>query len=153
MTQRVGQVVYTATQFPSVTSVRFAIDGQPLTVLGGEGLELDKLGTREALEATDATPIILLESPAPFDVLSSPFTLSGTSNTFEATYLYRLTNSAGAVITEGFGTATCGTGCRGVFSQPVSFSGATGPATLRVFDRSAKDGSEIDIVEIPVTLP
>src|SRR5690349_5841892 len=36
---RVAQVVYTLTQFPTVTGVRFAIDGQGKTVVGGRSEE------------------------------------------------------------------------------------------------------------------
>ncbi len=35
MPLRIAQIVYTVTQFPTVRSVRFAINGQGVTVLGG----------------------------------------------------------------------------------------------------------------------
>jgi hypothetical protein len=35
MPLRIAQVVYTLTQFPTVTGVRFAINGQGKTVIGG----------------------------------------------------------------------------------------------------------------------
>ena len=41
MQARVAQVIYTLTQFPTVSSVRFQLDGVPVTALGGEGLVLD----------------------------------------------------------------------------------------------------------------
>jgi germination protein M len=37
MQLRVAQVVYTLTRFPSVESVAFMIDGQPVEAIGGEG--------------------------------------------------------------------------------------------------------------------
>ncbi len=40
-TIRLGQVVYTLTQFPTVTSVLFQIDGRTVTVFGSEGIVLD----------------------------------------------------------------------------------------------------------------
>src|SRR5690606_15313075 len=41
MQARVAQVVFTLTQFPTVDSVDFELDGEPLTALGGEGLLLE----------------------------------------------------------------------------------------------------------------
>jgi hypothetical protein len=54
---------------------------------------------------------------------------------------------------EHFATATSGTGTRGTFDEQISFSGAaSGPAVLKVWESSAKDGSAINVVDIPVTL-
>ncbi len=41
MQMRLGQVVYTMTQFPTVKSVRFKLDGTPVDVFSGEGIVLD----------------------------------------------------------------------------------------------------------------
>jgi hypothetical protein len=41
MQKRLGQVVYTLTQFPSVKAVRFELDGAPVSVFSGEGIILD----------------------------------------------------------------------------------------------------------------
>ena len=41
MQVRLGQVVYTLTQFPTVKTVRFALDGAPVNVFSGEGIVLD----------------------------------------------------------------------------------------------------------------
>jgi len=41
MQMRLGQVVYTLTQFPTVTRVRFALDGTPVNVFSSEGIVLD----------------------------------------------------------------------------------------------------------------
>jgi len=38
---RLAQVVYTLTQFPTVTRVRFALDGTPVSVFSGGGIVLD----------------------------------------------------------------------------------------------------------------
>jgi len=40
MQVRLGQVVYTLTQFPTVKSVRFALDGAPVNVFSSEGIVL-----------------------------------------------------------------------------------------------------------------
>jgi hypothetical protein len=151
MQGRVAQVVYTLTQFPTVTGVSFELDGAPITTLGGEGVVLDHPQTRADWESF--TPAILVESPLPGETVTSPFHVTGTANTFEATLQIRLTGSDGTVLFEHFGMATSGTGTRGTYDETVTFSTTKhGAATLRLFESSAKDGSEINVVEIPVKI-
>ena len=38
---RLGQVIFTLTQFPAVESVRFSIEGRPVSVFSGEGIVID----------------------------------------------------------------------------------------------------------------
>ena len=151
MQGRVAQVVYTLTQFSTVTSVNFKLDGNPVSALGGEGVVLDHPQTRADWESF--TPAILVESPLPGDAVSSPFHVTGTANTFEATLQIRLTDTGGTKVFEHFGTATSGTGTRGTYDETVTFTTANhGTGTLRLFESSAKDGSEVNVVEIPVRL-
>lgn len=151
MMGRVAQVTYTATQFPTVTGVLFRIDGKPLTTLGGEGLMLDSPQTRA--DSEDLQPAILVESPAWGDTVPATFTASGMSNTFEATHQLWVLAPSGTTLFDQHVTATSGTGTRGTWSQQVTLpAGTSGPVTLRVFEYSAKDGSPINQVEIPLTV-
>lgn len=50
MQLRLGQVVYTLTQFPTVRSVRFQLDGAPVNVFSSEGIVLDKPVGRSAYQ-------------------------------------------------------------------------------------------------------
>lgn len=148
---RVAQVTFTLTQFPTVDAVRFMIEGQPVEALGGEGLILSEPVDRSGFE--DILPAIFVESPAVGDSVESPLRVWGTANTFEATFMLNIVDPEGAIIAEEVVTATSGTGTRGTFDVTVPFeTTSSGMGTLVVFELSAKDGSQINIVEIPVLM-
>jgi len=150
MQLRVAQVVYTLTQFPTVQRVDFKLDGTAVQAIGGEGLMVTDV-TRATFESV--TPVILVESPLPGETVTSPLRAAGTSDTFEATVNYTLTNSAGRVLKEGFTTATSGSGTRGTFSVTIPYpTGSVGAGTLSVYEVSAKDGSHINVITVPLHL-
>ncbi len=93
MQARVAQVVYTLTQYPTVKSVDFRVDGEPLTALGGEGLILDAGQTRADWQEFE--PNIFVERPGVGAVLSSPFLLEGTAMVFEGAFIAELEDSSG----------------------------------------------------------
>ena len=147
--ERLSQVVYTLTQFASIDSVRFRIDGTPLTNLGG--FELDRPQTRA--DFAFAVPAILVQSPGIGDRVSSPVAISGTADVFEAVVSIEIRDANGTVLSSAFTMATCGTGCRGTFATTVRYDvNHTQPGTIVVFEVSAKDGSPQNVVRIPVTL-
>ncbi len=127
-----GEVVYTLTQFSSVRSV--ALAGQSLT--------------RASFE--EVTPAILVESPAPGGTITSPLRVSGTANTFEATFLLKLTDVAGNQAFKQVVTATSGSGTRGTFDVSIPFEASPGPAQLVAYETSAENGQPIHVVVIPV---
>ncbi|MBA3690553.1 MAG: Gmad2 immunoglobulin-like domain-containing protein [Actinobacteria bacterium] len=97
-------------------------------------------------------PIEVTE-PAPGATVTSPVTISGTADVFEATVSIRIVDGVNNVIAETFATATCGTGCRGDYSIEVPYSVNTEQRGLiEVFEISAEDGSRINSVRVPVTL-
>ncbi len=147
--ERLAQIVYTLTQFPTVKTARLRIDGHTVPTLGD--VKLDRALTRADFE--DQTPAILVESPGFDTAVSSPFTARGTANTFEATFEWELRGASGEVLAKHFETATSGTGTRGTFSFAVAFRVANETqGSLVVFERSAADGSRIHVRSIPLTL-
>jgi len=129
--EALAQIVYTLTQFPTVTSVE--VDG--------------KTYTRKSFE--DQTPAILVESPLPFAEVTSPLSASGTANTFEASFNYEVYDADGNLVGENFVTATSGTGTRGTFEFTTGDFDSI--SKLVVFEPSAEDGSKTKLVEIPLT--
>ncbi|GBD19019.1 hypothetical protein HRbin27_01521 [bacterium HR27] len=151
MRARVAQIVFTLTQFSSVEAVRFRIDGQPVEAIGGEGVVVDPPPGRAAFE--DLLPLIFVEAPGPGETVRSPLRVTGSANTFEASFMVRLSTADGTVLYEGPAMATSGSGTRGTFDLTISFDVAEPvDGTLRLWEYSARDGSEINVVEIPLRL-
>jgi spore germination protein GerM len=148
---RLGQVVYTLTQFPDIVAVVFNIDGRPVTVFSGEGIALDRPQTRADSEGV--LPAIFVDLPAYGGMLANPGRISGTANVFEAQFRIALLDATGARIADIPARASCGTGCRGAFDVSVPYTvDRSQTGTLRVWDESMKDGRPIDVREYPVGL-
>jgi germination protein M len=152
MLMRLAQVVYTVTQFPTVQSVRFHLDGEPVDVFSGEGIVLDKPVTRKDYE--DLLPAILVESPRWHERVTSPIEITGTANVFEANVTVRLVGEQGHELERTFVTATCGTGCRGTFelSLPYKVQRAQEASLVLSDDDADGDGHPQHEVSIPVLL-
>ncbi len=90
---------------------------------------------------------------APFtnDLISNPFKLEGEARVFENVLNFRLSDVSGNIISEGNLTADAkDVGKFGKFEAKVEFSKTSDVGTLEVFSLSPKDGSEINMVEIPL---
>ena len=97
-------------------------------------------------------PNIIVFSPAPNEEISSPVTIRGEARVFENTFAYRLYDGDAGLLFEGHDMAASpDVGLFGPFEvirtypPPKSQGG-----TLEVFEYSAKDGSEINKVVVPV---
>ena len=146
MQLRVAEVVFTLTQFPTVETVSFELDGEAVEFIGGEGIDATDV-TRA--EMSNVTPFILVESPVPGETVEDTFAVTGISNTFEANVQFRLVGPDDAILDEGFTTATAGTGTWGDFAFDVTSAVAV-TGTLEVFEESAEDGSVINLYEVPL---
>ena len=145
---RVAQVVYTLTQFPSVTAVRFLIDGEPDVPLGGEGLVLEDPQGRSDWQ--DLLPAIFVESPAVGDVVTTQrLAVRGSASVFEATFVAELRLPEGVVIRKTV-TATEGAPGRGTFLVRMNVPPFFGAGKLVVYEVSMEDGSRMNQVTIPL---
>ena len=150
-TGRVAQVVYTLTQFPTVTGVQFQVDGVPHPVSGDDGVVRD--GPVARADYTSQLPAIFVDRPAWGGVPGNPARLAGVANVFEATFRVEILDGTGGTLASTRAMASCGTGCWGDFDVTIGYHvGAAGWGALRVFEPSAKDGSPTNTTEYPVWL-
>jgi germination protein M len=148
---RLAQVTYTLTQFPSVRSVMFRLDGSPVTVFGSEGIVLD--GPVARADYHDLLPDIWVDRPAWGAALGNPGRVTGLANVFEAAFHIALLDGRGHTLYDQPAMATCGTGCWGTFDVTINYSVSDGQyGTLRVYNLSAKDGSVESVRDYPVWL-
>ena len=84
MQYRLAQVVFTLTQFPTVKSVLFQVEGKTVTVFGSEGIALDGPQARD--DYADQLPSIFVDRPAYRSALGNPGRVSGSADVFEATF-------------------------------------------------------------------
>lgn len=148
MQLRIGQVVFTLTQFDSVDTVDIELDGAAVDYIGGEGLaatDLDRAGS------VNVTPPILVESPVPGETVASPLEVTGIANTFEANVVYSVTDGDGLIVDEGFTTASAGNGVWGDFAFTTTFEvPRAGVGAVIVFQEDAATGDQVDVYEVPV---
>ncbi|HXV33106.1 MAG TPA: Gmad2 immunoglobulin-like domain-containing protein [Gaiellaceae bacterium] len=152
MQSRLAQVVFTLTQFPTVDGVVFSLDGEPVDVLGGEGIIIDQPLTRR--DFADLLPVILVTTPALNQAVESPILIRGSANVFEANVGIQILDEDGDVIVETFTTATCGSGCRGTYRTTVPYrvDRAQNGTIVVHDDDAAGTGSFPHEVRIPVRL-
>ena len=147
MQARVAQVVYTLTQWSFAGRVTIELDGEAVEAIGGEGVPAREL-TRGDFE--DVLPPIFLDPP--LTQASTPLGVSGSASVYEANVSFRL-EAGGKTLAKGFTTAAEGAPGRGAFSGMLDFDvEEPTDGTLVVFEVSAKDASETNVVRVPVRL-
>ncbi len=128
--------IETVTEAPTETPTAAPVQDGCQTLAGGESFAF-----------------VFVTSPAVGAQVQPDFTFTGCSNSFEAAFLWALYDHDGNVLSDGFGTATCGTGCVGTFQVTVPYT-VNQPTigSLEVWTASAQDGSKQDVNAIPVVL-
>lgn len=153
---RLGQVVYTLTQFRTVQRVTFQLDGQPVTVFSSEGIVLDHAVARS--DYTGQLPAIWVDRPAWGAALGNPARVTGLANVFEASFRIALLDgpmsaATPATLADQQVMASCGTGCWGTFDVTLHYAATSAHwGTLRVYDLSARDGTPENVTDYPVWL-
>ena len=148
MMARMAQLVFTATQFPTVERVELWLDGEPVEWIGGEGLIVVPPQTRRDHDGMSGA--IVVEDPGVGDAVSSPLRVTGAANVFEAVVSLELRDADGRVLVDTFTMATAGTGTWGTYDATLSFPPVQGPLELEVYAVSPKDGSRIERVVYPL---
>ena len=148
---RLGQVVYTLTQFSTVRSVVFQIEGRTVSVFGSEGVVFD--GPVGRADYLDLLPRIFVDRPAFGAAIGNPARVAGSAqNIFEATFRITLLDGAGRTVADQMAMAECMC-ASGKFDVTVAYDVPKAQwGTLRVWDGSAKDGTPENIREYPVWL-
>jgi len=83
--------------------------------------------------------------------ISSPFDVEGKARVFENVVSIKLTDKGGKILFQGVTDAKSpDVGQFGLFQEEITFKTNQTEGTLEVFEASAKDGSEINKVSIPV---
>jgi hypothetical protein len=102
----------------------------------------------------DGKPAIVVETPAPGATVTSPLTVAGNADVFEANVTVIVLGAGGEELARDFTTAECGTGCRGDFSLELLFTVSEEQQGTVVVqdDDAAGTGTPPHVVEIPVTL-
>jgi nucleoid-associated protein YgaU len=97
-------------------------------------------------------PPITVRQPRPFDLVDDPVEVCGVGTGFEGTFEARVRDANGTQLAQVTITAG-GTGIWGNFHTTLPLGGppAAPQGTLEVFELSAKDGSEINKVVVPIT--
>jgi Immunoglobulin-like domain of bacterial spore germination len=102
----------------------------------------------------DGQAAIVVVKPSPGATITSPVTISGTADVFEANVTVILLDADGNELARDFTTATCGTGCRGDYELELPFSVDAEQAGRIVVqdDDAAGTGSPPHVADVPVTL-
>lgn len=146
---RQAQVVYTLTQFPTVSRVGFMKDGQAAGAPVGRN------------DYADFLPRIVVTSPVIGQPVGNPITITGLAEVFESTVQWRVLDSGGREIAKGFSTAHCVPQCVFEFSPPGHGRFSTTASyrlpreqsgTVQIYWISPENGSQQDVINIPVVL-
>ena len=146
----IQSLVYTLTEFPTITGVRFTVEGKASgSASNGRRIEdwWGHVGLGGQPFKRAAAPGLLepvtLWTPVEGDRSTGAITLRGDATVFEATVSIRLVDATGRTIAEAFTTAGEGAPGRGAFESTLTFAPPATPQTWNViaYEASAEDGS------------
>ncbi len=145
----IASIVNTLTEYPTIKKVQFTVEGKVENAkdwwghvgLSGQPFSRNLKSVYE--------PVIWITTPVDGQTVSSPITIRGSARIFEATVNYRLKDSSGNILAEGYTMANAGAPDRGDFEAVLKYPQTSSPSLkLEVFEVSAKDGDDINKVII-----
>ncbi len=104
------------------------------------------------IESTSKSGNVIVTEPRPDTEITSPVTLKGRARVFEAAMNARVVSEDDKELGKTFFMTSEGAPAFGTFDAKMSFTKPVGvdKGFVEVFTHSAKDGSVIDLVRIPV---
>jgi hypothetical protein len=145
---RLAELVYTATQFPTVKRVRLEIAGAPVTSIAGTPVPQPA----ERRDFLRRLPAILVNRPVIGVRVPATVTVAGTANVFEGALTVRVINERGRPLARRHITASCGTGCRGRYSVAIPYTVIRRqPGTIVILDSGGRVAHR-HVVRVPVKL-
>lgn len=134
----------------AIVAITIGIFATSLGVGGAHAQQSPCQSNPDPVDASD--PSIIVTAPASGATVTSPVHVAGQARVFEATVSLTLFDANGDEITSTTTNAAEGQ-VLSAFSTDVSFSVTSDtPACLWVFESSAKDGSPVNVVQVPLTL-
>lgn len=131
----------------SMNQLLLANEGRP-----GFSLDLIYPGFRLLIPLPSSRNIVVIR-PYPGDLIESGIQVEGFARLFEANVLFQIRDDLGTVVSrERYTTALAGAPLYGYFSASLPFDQVptTRGGEIWVYARSAKDGSIVDLVQVPV---
>jgi hypothetical protein len=143
-----NQLIYTLTYADPALEVLFTVNGEPVETFGSEGLALTSPVGRETFQ--EELALIYLTAPVAADG-EGGYLVEGLANVFEASLWVNVLDADGTVVHEEYVMALCGTGCWGEFSTTIDAELIVpGASSIQALTYSAEDGSDTDVVTIPI---
>jgi hypothetical protein len=140
-------LAHTGGQFATVDAVRLLVDGAPVAELWGH---LD-WSQPIAPDEFAISPIVVEQARG---TSGGRIELSGTANTFEASFGVVVADEDGTVVDETFAMATCGSGCRGDWTYELAdLEPGVYTVTLTEDDPSDGEGRPPFTVALDVRVP
>jgi hypothetical protein len=145
---RLAQLVFTATQFPTVHRVRLEVAGQVVHSIAG--VPVPQPGSRPSFYKL--VPPILVAQPAIGARIPATVNITGSADVFEAAVDVRIINARGRLLARTHTLATCGNGCRGTYSVTLRYHVRRAQrGTVVVFDTGGVVAHP-HVVRVPVRL-
>lgn len=147
----IASIVNTLTEFPTIEQVQFFVEGSAENAMGWWGhVDLSIQPFQRDLTNVYA-PAIWVTSPVPGQTVTSPLHIQGIAQVFEAMVSYRLKDTNGNVLVQSQTMSSDGAPAHGTFDVVLEYPAtASGYGTLEVYEVSMKDGSDHNVVVIPI---